>query len=168
MLQYCQPCSFPVNLDLFFVDFLKTCGLLVLIKICLFFGLVFCRFQFCALFFFLNFMAFLLFQFIAKFNLGMFSCKFAYFGLVFFRICFPAFIFNLHAGFMFFEFSYQMQVGLVFSTELLILGLFFKFACLFHKITWHHCYVCHWVILCHMNQKNWKSQPTISDFLQIS
>jgi len=46
--QRCQPCGFPANLGLFFVElrvFLMNCGLLVfrlvLIEICLFFGLVF-------------------------------------------------------------------------------------------------------------------------------
>jgi len=44
-------------------------------------------------------------------------------------LCYP--VFKLPAGFMFFEFSYQTQVGLVFSVKLPILGLFFKFASLF-------------------------------------
>jgi len=38
--QCCQPCGFLANLGLFFCEvavFLKTCGLLVLIGICLFF-----------------------------------------------------------------------------------------------------------------------------------
>jgi len=58
-------------------------------------------------------MALLLFEFTAKRILGVFLCKFAHLGL-FFRICLPAFVFNLPAGFMFFEFSYQTQVGFVF------------------------------------------------------
>ena len=66
-------------------------------------------------------MALLLFQYTAKRNLGVFLCKFAHLGL-FFRICLPAFIFNLPAGFIFFEFSYQMQVER---------SVFFNFACLF-------------------------------------
>jgi len=58
-------------------------------------------------------MALLLFQFNAKQSLGVFLCKCAHLGL-FFRICLPAFVFNLPAVFMFFEFSYQRQVGLDF------------------------------------------------------
>jgi len=72
---------FSPNLGLFFVDlrfFLKTCGLLVLTKICLFFA------DFCnADCFFSNCITCLLFQFTEKQNLGVFLCKFAHFGLVF-------------------------------------------------------------------------------------
>ena len=67
--QCCQPCGFPANSGLCFCGvafFLRTCGLLVfglvLIEICLFFGLVFRRFFFCGLLFW-NFMALLLFQY---------------------------------------------------------------------------------------------------------
>ena len=87
--QCCLPCGFPANLGLCFrgfAVFFKTSGLvafgLVSIKICLFFGLIFCRFLFCGLFF-SNFMALLLFQFTAERILGGFLCKFAQFGLVF-------------------------------------------------------------------------------------
>jgi len=54
----CQPCSFPANLGLFFVKLRVFLDLrvaffgLVLIEICLFFGLVLYRFLFCGLLFF--------------------------------------------------------------------------------------------------------------------
>ena len=67
--------------------FLKACGWLlfrhVSIDICLFFGLVFCRFMLCRLFFFSIFVALLLFQCTAKRMLGVFLWKFADFRLVF-------------------------------------------------------------------------------------
>jgi len=52
---------------------------------------------------------------------------------LFFRICLAAFVFDLPVGFMFFEISYPTQVGLVFSVKLPILGVFFKFHCLFSQ-----------------------------------
>ena len=61
-----------------FAFFLKTCGLLVLFKICLFF-VDFC-FADC---FFFKFQGISALQFTAKQNLGVFLCKFAHFGLVF-------------------------------------------------------------------------------------
>ena len=76
--QCCQPCGFPANLGLFFVDlrvFWRLAG-------CLFFGLVFCRFLFCGLLFFKSYGTFAL-QFAAKGNSGVFLCKFAHFGLGF-------------------------------------------------------------------------------------
>jgi len=69
----------------------------------------FCRFLFADCFF-SNFMTLLLFQFTAKRNLGVFLCKFAHFGL-FFRIFLPAFIFDLPAGFMFFNFPTKRKFG---------------------------------------------------------
>jgi len=70
----------------FFVDlrvFLKTCGLIVLIKICLFFGLVFLQVSALRIALLSNFIAILLFEFTAKRNLGVLLCIFAHFGLVF-------------------------------------------------------------------------------------
>ena len=117
--------------------FFKTCVLLVFGRFKLNLA-CFCRFLFADCFF-SNLMTLLLFQFTAKQNLGVFLCNLAHLGL-FFRICLPSFIFNLPAGFIFFEFSYQTQVGLVFSVKLPVLGLLFKFACLFLQINWHHCF----------------------------
>jgi len=73
IFQQCsQPCGYPANLGLFFVEFrvflsFWTCGLLVLIEICLFFA-DFC-FEDC---FFSNFMALLLFQSTTEGMLGVF------------------------------------------------------------------------------------------------
>jgi len=71
-------CSSVANLAVFpriWAYFLWTCGLLVfglvLLEICLFFGLVVCRFLFCGLLF-SNFMALLLFQYTVKGILGAF------------------------------------------------------------------------------------------------
>jgi len=50
--------------------------------------------------FFSNFMALLLFQFVAKQDLGVFLCKYSHFELVF-QICLPVFTFGLPAGFVF-------------------------------------------------------------------
>jgi len=83
--QCCQPCGFPANLGLFFCGFaffLKTCGLLALIKICLFFR-IFLQISVLRIAFLSNFMAILLFQFTTKRNLGVILCKFAHFGFVF-------------------------------------------------------------------------------------
>jgi len=46
-------------------------------------------------------------------------------------MCLAAFVFNLPVGFMFFQFSYSTQIGLVFSVKLPALGVFFKLPCLF-------------------------------------
>jgi len=89
--QCCQPCSFPTNLGLFFVDlrgFLKTFRLLVfglvLIKIYSFFGLVFCRCLQIADCFFIKFHGQFPLSIYFKMKFGLFLCKFAHFGLVFF------------------------------------------------------------------------------------
>jgi len=83
--------------------FLKACGLLVfelvLIVICLFFGLVFGRILFCGLLF-LTFTALLLFRCTAKGILGVFLENLLILGL-FFRICLPDFLFNFLADFSF-------------------------------------------------------------------
>ena len=78
---------FPRIWACFFVDlrgFLKTCGLLVLIKICLVFGLVFCRFLYCGLLFykFYGYFSFSTCYCKTKFGL-IYMCKFANFWLVF-------------------------------------------------------------------------------------
>jgi len=64
---------FPRVWACFFVElrfFFKTCGLLIfglaLIEICLFFGLVFCRFMFCGLLFFLILWHFCCFNLLLK------------------------------------------------------------------------------------------------------
>jgi len=74
---------FFVELRSFFEDLRVVYGL-VLFRSCFFWGLLCANFSFVDCFF-SNFMALLLFQFTAKRNLGKFFCKFAHFGLVFFR-----------------------------------------------------------------------------------
>jgi len=109
--QCCQPCGFPANLGLFlwicgfFEDLRVACFGAFLIKI----GLLL-RIFVCGL---LKFYGTFAVSIYCKTKFGVFLCKFAHLGL-FFRICLPTFIFNLPAGFMFFEFSYKTQVGLVF------------------------------------------------------
>jgi len=147
LVQCCQPCGFPANLGLLFVDlrFLKICGFLdfglVLIKSCSFFGLVFCKFLFCGLHFFQILWHYCRFSLLQNEIWAWFCVNLHILGL-FFRICLPAFIFDLPASFTFFEFPYQTHVRLVFF---LLIYLFF--ACFsnllscFYKITWHHCTV---------------------------
>jgi len=123
----------------FFEDLQVACFWLVLIKICLFFELVFCRFLFCGLLFFRILWHFCFLDLLQN---QIWACFWVNLHILclFFRICFPAFIFNFLAGFMFFEFSYRLQVGLVFFPLNCLFWACFTnlFAC-FYKITWHHC-----------------------------
>jgi len=142
--QCCQPCGFPANLGLFFVElrvFLKTCGLLVfglvLVEICLFFGLVFCRFQFCRLLFFKFYGTLCCFNLLLKAYWACFYKILVIFGL-FFRICLPAFSFNFVADFSFCWIFMPTPVGLVFRWNYLILACFSNLLACFCKITWRH------------------------------
>ena len=121
--------------------FLWSCGLLVLglvsIERCLFFGLVFCRFLLRMTFFQI------LWQF-GCFNLlqnAIWACfmNICSFGLVF-RICLPAFVYNLPAVFCFVKFSYQTHFGFVFRLNVLFWVCFTNLLACFCKLTWHHCY----------------------------
>ena len=131
---------FPWIWACFFVElrvFLKTCGLvvfrLVLTEICWFFA-DFC-FSDC---FFFNFYGNFLIQFVPKGILGVFFWKFDHFGLVFFRICYHAFLFNLLADFSFCCIVLPTHVGLVLQSNYLFLACFSYFLACFCKITWHH------------------------------
>ena len=97
--------------------FFKAWGLLVfgvvLIKMCLFFGLVFLQISFLRIVFFQILWHFCCFNSMLNEVWAGFCANLHIFGL-FFRICLAAFVFNSPAGFMFFQFSYPMQIGLVF------------------------------------------------------
>ena len=85
----------------FFVEvFLKTCGLLVLIEICLFFGLVFCRFLFCGLLFFQILWHFYCLNLLLKAYWACFCEDLLILGL-FFQICHPDSLFDFLANFAF-------------------------------------------------------------------
>jgi len=121
--------------DLLF--FLKTCRLLnfglVLIKVCLFFWLVFYRFVL-RIAFFWNFVALFLFLFIAKRNLGVFCVNLFILGIVFSLFLYLTCLLVL----LFFEFSFQWQVQLVFPLNYPLWACFSNLLPCFHKITWHY------------------------------
>ena len=107
---------FPRIWACFFVDlrfFMKTCRLLVfglvLIKIACFLQVSVLRIDFLS-----NFMAILLFQCIAKRNLGVFLCIFAHFGLVLFGFA-SLFLYLINLLVLcFFKYSYKRVLGLFF------------------------------------------------------
>jgi len=113
---------------------LKTCGLLVfglvLIEICLFFGLVFCRFLFCGLPFFQILWHFYCLNLLLKACWACFCEDLLILGLCF-RICHPDSLFDFLANFSFCWIFLPTHFGLVFSVKLPIFGLLFKFTCLF-------------------------------------
>jgi len=80
----------------FFVN-LKACGLLVFglvfIKICLFFGLVFCRYLHCGLLFYQTSWPFCFFNLLQNEIWACFCRNLLILGLVF-QSCFPVFVFN--------------------------------------------------------------------------
>jgi len=132
-----QHCGFPANLGLFFCGvavFLKACGLLlfrlVSIDICLFFGLFFCRFMFCGLFF-LNICGTFAVSIFCKKYWVWFYENLLILGL-FFRIYLSDFLFNFLADFSFCGIFMPTHVGLVFRLNYVFL------AC-FCNITWRHC-----------------------------
>jgi len=96
--------------------FLKTCGLLVygiiLIEICLFFGLAFCRFLFCRLLFFQILWHFCRFNVLLKAYWACFCENLLILGL-FFRICQPDFYLIFLLIFRFVEFSCERILGLL-------------------------------------------------------
>ena len=143
-LQCCQPCGFPINLGLFFwgvACFLKASGLLVfglvVIEIFLFFGLVFCRFLFCGLFFFQILWHFSCFTLLLKTYWTCFYENLLILGL-FSQICLPAFYLIFLLIFCFVEFSCQRMLGF-FRLNYVFLTCFSNSLACFCKITWHHC-----------------------------
>jgi len=121
----------------FFVEllvFLNACGLLlfrlVSIYICLFFGLFFCRFMFCGLFFFQYLWHFCCFNVLLKAYWMCFYENLLILGLIF-RIYLPDILFNFLVDFSFCWIFMPTHVELVFRLNYLFL------AC-FCKITWHH------------------------------
>jgi len=82
-------------------------------------------------------MAILPFQFIAKHNLGLFLCRFSNFGLVFSDLS-PCFCFYLPSVFLFCLFFLPNAFQACFSVELLFMGLFLRFTCLFlqNNLVW--------------------------------
>jgi len=85
-----------------------------------------------------NFMDILLFQFTEKWNLGVFLCKFAHFGLVFSDLP-PCFCIKTNLLFLrFCEFFYQTHARLVFPLNYTFWACFSNLLACFYKITWHH------------------------------
>jgi len=126
--QYCQPWGFPANLTCFFVDlrfFLKTWALLVfglvLIEICLFFGLAFCRFLFLRLLFNQILWHFRCFNLLLKADWACFCENLFILGLLF-RICLLAFLFNFLADLSFCGIFVPTYVELVFRLNCLFLA----------------------------------------------
>jgi len=112
---------FSADLGLFFsrvAGFFKACGLLVLglvaIEICLFFGLVFCRFLFCRLLFFQILWQFCCFKLLLKAYWACFYENLLILGL-FIWICLPALLFNFIADFSFCLISMPTHVGWFFG-----------------------------------------------------
>ena len=103
----------------------------------------FFRFLFCGLLFF-KLCGTFLFQFIAKDNLGVFCENIILLG-VFFRMCLPVFLFSFAADFLFCWIFLLNACWACFSVKLPILGLFFKFTCLFLQNN-----LASLVSLCHM------------------
>ena len=137
MLQCCQPCGFPANLGLFFCgvagcfeDLRVACFWACLIEICLFFGLVFCRFLFFRLLLFQIFWHFCCFNLLLKVILTCFCENLLILGL-FFRMRLPAFLCNFPPDFLFCWIFLPDACWTCFLVKLPILGLFFKFTCLF-------------------------------------
>jgi len=140
--QCCQPCPFPANLGLFFLElrvFLKTCGLLafglVLIEIFLFFA------DFCfADCFFQILWHFCCLNLLLKADWACFCEDLLIFGL-FFRICHPDpdSLFDFLANFCVLLNFPAKAFWACFSVKLPIFGLFFKFIACSWKIIWHHC-----------------------------
>jgi len=75
-------------------------------------------------------MALSLFQSTVKQNLGVFLCKFAHLGLFFGLASLLLYLICLLV-LCFLNFPTKRKLGLFFTVKLPILGLFFKFACLF-------------------------------------
>ena len=123
---------FPQIWACFFVElrfFLKTCGLLVfglvLIEICVFFGLVFCRFLFCRLPFFQILWHFCCLNLLLKAYWACFCEDLLILGL-FFRICHPDSLFDFLANFSICWIFLPTHFGLVFRLNFTYFWLVFQ------------------------------------------
>jgi len=128
-----------VNLSFFF----KICGLLVfglvLIKICLLFGLFFFRFLYCGLLFYQISWPFCSFNLVQNDIWAGFCVNFLILGLFFFGFSSLFLYLTNLLVLCFFEFSYQTHEGFVFPLNYPFRACFTNLLACFCKTTWYHC-----------------------------